>query len=68
MNSKVETTNTWFDTIKLTLAVCISIAVIVAFYVFNDRSIFFRWIGLLTGAGALSRLSQRGFVAAAVDQ
>ena len=39
------------DTVKLTTAILISLAVIVAFYIFNDRSIFFRWIGLLAGAG-----------------
>ena len=51
MNSKVETTNTWLDSIKLAIAVIISAAVVMAFYIFNDRSIFLRWIGLLAGAG-----------------
>ena len=51
MNSKVETTNTLMDTIKLTIAVLISIAVVAAFYIFSEQSLLYRWIGLLAGAG-----------------
>ena len=38
------------DTIKLALALLISIAVIVAFYVFADQSLLYRVVGLLAGA------------------
>ena len=57
MNSKVETTNTLMDTIKLTIAVLISIAVVAAFYIFNDHSLLYRWIGLLAGAGIASAIA-----------
>jgi preprotein translocase subunit SecE len=51
MNSKVEAANTWMDTLKLAVAVLISVAVVAAFYIFNDQSLLFRWMGLLAGAG-----------------
>lgn len=51
MNSKVETANSLMDTIKLTVALLISVAVIVAFYVFADQSLLYRVAGLLAGAG-----------------
>ena len=51
MNSKVETAGTLMDTIKLMVALLISVAAIVGFYMFADESLLYRVIGLLAAAG-----------------
>ena len=51
MNSNVETTSSTLDTIKLGLALLISIAALVGFYFYADESLLYRVIGLLVAAG-----------------
>ena len=51
MNSKVETANTWLETVKLVIALLIVVGVISAFYIFADHSLLARVAGLVAGAG-----------------
>jgi preprotein translocase subunit SecE len=59
MNTKAEKTNNRVDTILLTVALLISVAVITAFYYFSEQSVFYRWLGLLTGVGIAIAISLR---------
>ncbi len=51
MNSKVETKESSFDTVKLVIALLIVIASIVGYYYFADYSQLFRVLGILGAVG-----------------
>ena len=51
MNSSTETVNAKFDTIKLVIAVLITVMAITGFYYFMDQSFLVRIVGLLVCAG-----------------
>ena len=50
MSSKVETAGALMDTVKLIIALLISVAVVAGFYIFADQSLLYRVAGLLAGA------------------
>ena len=51
MSSNVETTNDAMDTVKLSLALIITIAGLVGFYYFAEQSTLYRVLGLLAAIG-----------------
>lgn len=51
MSSNVETTNDAMDTVKLSLALLITIAGLVGFYYFVEQSTLYRVLGLLAAVG-----------------
>ena len=57
MNSKVEQAGSFVDTLKLTIAILICVAVVSAFYIFADQSLLYRVLGLLGGGVAAILIS-----------
>ncbi len=51
MNSNIDNTNAMLDTVKLTLALIISVMALVGFYFYADQSLLYRVIVLLVAAG-----------------
>lgn len=51
MSSKVETVDSSMDTVKLVVALLITVAAMAAFYIYPEQSMLLRVSGLLLGGG-----------------
>lgn len=51
MNSNVDTTDGKLDTLKLSIALLITIAALAGFYIYAEQSLLYRVLGLLGMAG-----------------